>query len=157
MLEVGIDSYITLEEAETYIKNYVTDEAIKAKWNALTGEQKEVYLRKAVLNIDKLHFGGIKVDSKQRLEFPRKYSGHYSGGYLVEEVPWAIKSAEVEEALFLTNGVPQSIKNQKKGIKSFSIGDLSETYAMDTISGNVVYANTMELIGKYLIGSVGIW
>lgn len=153
MLRVGIDSYVSLEDAEEYILNHVED---KEKWNTLTDMQKEVFLIKATQNIGKLTYGGKKVNAEQRLEFPRKYSGHYYGGYLIEEVPYEVKNAEIEEALWLANVGSERVKMQKEGVKSFSIGDISETCAKDTISDNAISVNAMELIGKFLIGNVAI-
>ena len=71
MLEVGTNSYVTLEEAELIIAGMFNAD----EWTALTDSQKEKALKTAVFQgLDLLTLKGTKLDeSTQVLEFPRSY------------------------------------------------------------------------------------
>lgn len=78
MLVVGVDSYVTLEEANKYVQDYfANDAAITSKWTALTDAAKESLLRQSTQAIDNLFkFKGRKKKLSQPLQFPRIiYSG----------------------------------------------------------------------------------
>lgn len=47
---------------------------------------------------------------------------------LIEKVPDKVKRAVVEQALFISSGGGERSQLQAEGVKSFSLGDLSETY-----------------------------
>lgn len=68
-LEVGRDSYVTVEYADEYFRARDFDGT--DIWKDLTKEQKEIILRQAAALIDTLVFKGAKKDPSQPMCFPR--------------------------------------------------------------------------------------
>ena len=164
MITVGTDTYISLTDANSYVvANYVSTASEYTTWSALEDGDKEIYLKKATKRIDRQILRGKKASDDQTLAFPRSiYSSnnrniksetafYYSGWITESEVSQAVKDAQVEEALALMQGEPERLKLQREGVKSFSLGPLSETFSgkrKDLISNEA-----KELLKKYLQGS----
>lgn len=79
MLQVGIDSYVTLEEAEVLAGGaFLSNDKAYSVWKELEDSDKEVLLRNSCLSINNLKFTGRRKKYGQILEFPRtddSYSG----------------------------------------------------------------------------------
>lgn len=72
MLEVGLDSYVTLQEAENILESVCTsNDSAYIKWNELSDSDKEVLLRNSCRDINSLKFTGKRQNLGQKLEFPR--------------------------------------------------------------------------------------
>ena len=145
MIEINIDTYVNVAEADEYVRKYYleTDEK-NAAWAEMTEAQKETALRKAAMAIDSVIYPGRKKDSDQEMEFPRCYkNGYYfplswyetytkEGGawHCMAEVPEKIKHAQVEEALEMAcpTGDSQDFEAFNGSVRSFSIGGLKENY-----------------------------
>ena len=167
-LVVGTDTYISAADATAYIaKYYPTTDAKYVAWAALTETNKDIVLRRAARTIDNLRLVGIKAISTQTLQFPRslptsvndEYNGTitlnwYDGYYTQTEVPASVKYAQVEIALQLSVGEPKRIELQRQGVKSISIGKLSETYGGGRYA--VISHEARELLAPYIAGSVPI-
>lgn len=175
-ITVGTDTYISLADATTYVgSNYVTTSAEYVAWAALSDAQKELYLKKAQKKIDRLYLRGIKAVSTQTLEFPRAIRTDYSrenfplvnitmdANWVIEtSVAQRVKDAQVEEALALlvqgsTATKRQQLQNQ--GVKSFSLGNLTENYGTATKANGttkLLSVDAQELLRYYLIGAVDI-
>lgn len=71
-LTVGVDTYVSLEDAETLAANHMlsSDKAYKF-WLELSNSDKEVLLRNSCRSIDNLKFDGRRKELSQILEFPR--------------------------------------------------------------------------------------
>lgn len=171
MLTIGTDTYISIADAAAYIeKHYISTAEKRTAWEAAEEEDKEILLRNAAVNIDKIPFPGVKYDEDQALQFPRirrtrprPYDSAMD--YLSTEgiVPDGIKYAQVEEAMeLLTPGTGTELyEENRSNIKSYSIGHLSETYGKG--SGAATAANlyihslkAIDLINPYLFGSFAI-
>ncbi len=166
-LTVGTNSYITLTEVATYLaENYISTDSEYITWNALSEANKEVYLRKACKKIDRQIIRGVRAVSTQALAFPRtiySYSGQgiktentffISGYYTQSAVPQAVKDAQVEEALCMAMGESDRRKLQREGVKSFSLGSLSESYSGKP--SDLISSNAKELLKPYLAGMVPV-
>ena len=176
---VGTDAYISLVDADLYMtNNYVSTSTEYTTWDALSDGDKEIYLKKATKRIDRQILRGIKAVDTQTLEFPRalKTYGSYwdqpvygatpyrSNDYVVEsEVGQRVKDANIEEALSISvngTGLNNRQSLQQQGVKSFSLGDLSETYGTGLSSSfnSTVLTSTVakELLKYYQAGSVSI-
>jgi len=71
---------------------------------------------------------------------------------VVEAIDKKVKYATIEQVLYLSNGGGERQKMQSEGVKSFSIGDLSETFADGMIgSGKVAISNEAKGLLK------GMW
>ena len=72
MLTVGVDTYISLEDAEILIeKTSLSSDPAYKKWTELTNADKEVLLRNSCRSIDNMKFNGRRAKVGQLLEFPR--------------------------------------------------------------------------------------
>lgn len=110
MLEVGKNTYVTIEEADEYIaENYSEKNILRAHWTVCPDEYKEQYLRKSMIEIEALPFVGRKTIWTGELQFPRTllnaplYVMH-NPVYLMynrdeTKVPKEVKEAEIENAL----------------------------------------------------------
>lgn len=169
-LTVGTDTYISLADTWTYLaENYLSTDSKLLAWIALQDADKEVLLRKATRLIDSQPVAGVKATSSQTLAFPRAtytdyadYSGTYSDdgaypGYRAQSgVPSAVQYAQVEIALVLASGTPTRLAMQQQGVKSYSIGNLSETLGGAGIMARIPSAEAVALLRPYLAGALEI-
>lgn len=164
-LIVGTDTYISLADSKTYATAHkISTDATLIAWDALIDTNKEILLRKATQIIDRQRLTGIRAIWNQTLEFPRvTYSDYQSNTWyspdwwyplaLTLTVPDAVKYAQCEIALSLINGVSERAQMQREGVRSFSLGGLSESYAGGQ---NRLCFEAMELLAPYLARSVAI-
>jgi len=137
------ESYCTIEYADEYFKNRLHAES----WSGADSSTKEKALKQATRAIDRQRLNGNKTDPSQPLAFPR---------YPDTEIPEAVKEACCEEALaLLERGNSQRRKLQQEGVQSFSLGNMSETYAPGAGRG-LLSQEAKELLRPWLIGAVMI-
>ena len=148
-LTVGVDSYVTLEEAENIIsQHHMSTSDLVVKWNTLSNSDKEVLLRTSCRDIDNLKFNGRRAKVGQKLEFPRVLSypvgygyrlfigqfldnGLVDGDYSDDGGLSLAKQAQVENALYhcyLDDTVNKQVGINIKGITSKKAGPISESY-----------------------------
>lgn len=147
MLTVGIDTYISIEEVGTY----AADNKFYQAFLSLSAEEQERLIRKAAMKIDCLSFTGIKKDSSQSMAFPRDYQ---------TDVPNEVKIAQALETLAYLDS--EKIKRQdlqNQGVKSVTLGQVSESYGDGIKTGSMSIFGNLEtcwLLRKYLAGSAVI-
>ncbi len=149
MLEKLINSYVTVEEADSYFYNTLQSE----EWNKYDTSTKARALITATRQIDRLPFAGRKLDINQSLEFPRTTTNIA----FTDGIPNEIIYATCEQALFLLKGGSKRQELQQQGVKSYSLGDLSETFT-DNLSEaqKTICPEALSYLRKYLLGSVAI-
>lgn len=137
------ESYCTIEYADEYFKNRLHAES----WGETSEADKEKALKQATRAIDRQLLTGRKTNPEQELAFPR---------YPDTEVPEAVKEACCEEALaILERGNSQRRKLQQEGVQSFTLGNMSETYAPGGGRG-LLSQEAKELLRLWLLGAVNI-
>ena len=149
MLEKLVNSYVTVEEADAYFSNTLNTDV----WDNADETTKEKALKMATRQIDRLPFAGRKLDINQFLEFPRTNTAlEFTDG-----IPNEITYATCEQALFVLKGGSKRQELQKQGVKSYSLGDLSETFA-DNLSEaqKTICPEALSYLRKFLLGSVAI-
>lgn len=135
--EVGsaeANSYISVEEADAYFEaRFLSGEG----WSGLTVDQKAARLLQAAITIDRLQFIGERVSETQALAWPRRSSneiGYYStltvlGRQIaVDEIPTAIKYAQVELALTIFDEDGEVLGTSSSLVKSESLGKWAISY-----------------------------
>ena len=132
---IGENSYITLEEAETYLAS--------SEWEALTELQQTSYLINARVNLDLMRLKGQKLDEgSQVLEFPRDWETTVSEN---------VKMAQAYEALELATMKPAI----DSAIASRSIQGASVTYKDKYTSNYNKYGvnsdKSVKLLNKYIL------
>lgn len=148
-LTVGVDSYVSLEEAENLItNNYSSENEVFLKWSSMSDSDKDVMLRTSCRDINNLKFDGRRKDIGQKLEFPRvnvytpgiAYSiyvsqfvdnGLLDGSTTGDGGINLAKEAQVENAIwhaFLEDTVNKQVGVNIKGIVSKKAGPIAEVY-----------------------------
>lgn len=148
MLEVGVDSYLTLEDADQLIRfSFLSSDEAYQMWQTLEDEDKEVLLRNSCRDIDALKFDGRRQIPGQLLEFPRvnnyvsglgyrlfigqfQDNGLYDQGSLDGGLS-AVKKAQVINAVYA--GYYNDLANETiglniQGLTSKKAGPIAETY-----------------------------
>jgi len=163
-VQVGVNSYVTLDEAEQYFSERLyTDE-----WDNADAITKEKALITACRRIERLTFKGLKVDETQILSFPRMYPNvgtpvskergfnlDFSIGFIEQEdVPQEVKNAQCEEALALLKyGNSTRAKLQEQNVVKVDFGSVSEEYKG---LGKLFSKEAYELLKPYIAGPVAI-
>ena len=115
--------YATVEQANAYVASYYSSTSeIRIAWEALNEEDKQITLNRSEQLIDLLPFNGKPVDPKQVNAFPRYPDPELS----IKRV----QTATIELAL-QSNGdaeTQERLNLRAQGVKSYKIGDLSETF-----------------------------
>lgn len=155
-LTVGIDSYCTRAEAEAYLEdNYTSTDTKYTAWLTLSDHDADVLLRKAARLIDSQPIQGYKLLTTQTMAFPRILWTDAVNGFAEYDVPDAVKYAQAEIAVTLALGNSEERADlQAQGVKSFSLGNLSETYAGK--SGGVISQRAKEFLAPYIGGGFRI-
>lgn len=131
MLTVGTDSYVTITDADGYIsRNYRSNSSDRSRWDNLTEEDKEIILRQAFSEIERLPLCGRKYVTDQKLQFPRVRFGDYQPP---PDCPDEVKAAQIELALWLSDDklqadISQRQSRQAQCMNSISVGSMSESY-----------------------------
>lgn len=165
---VGTDSYLSLADANTYLTNhYLSTDAKLVAWTAMTDADNDVLLRKALWIIERQPFIGYKATEVQTLAFPRTLYTEirndpinplaytqYNHWYQQIAVPAAVKDAQCEIAIELTDNTNTRMEMQRQGVKSFSVLGLSETYYGS--ANKLVSLVAQELLMPYMGGGFAV-
>lgn len=155
--------YSSVELADSYVKSHYTAGSEElSRWDALLEENKKVYLTNAFEAIEALPFRGRKAALGQETAFPRL---PYQYGNTDEGAPKRVINAEIELALWLSDEKKKKTSRKRSqliadGVKSFSVGDLSESYGEAENGSQKLTAQSckkaMELLSPYLSGGFEI-
>lgn len=177
-LTVATNTYVTLDEAETYMAGRLGTTA----WDEATEADRAASLLMATRALDGLSFRGRKYDIDQTLEFPRAYwaAGSKTGifseenerystfntitGYWYDAdagVPQRVKDAECEEALALlvSGGEEDRSSLMRQGVKAVSFSSFSETYSDAAVSRSrtgLKSVEAMALMRPYIAGNAAV-
>ncbi len=116
--------YATVEQASAYISDYYgSTDSLRLAWEALSAGDKQVHLNRAEQIIDLFPYNGIPVHKDKA--FPRKPNEEYS----LQQA--RIATIELAVQQFNTEA-KERFELQAQGVKSYKIGDLSETFGKST-------------------------
>ena len=133
MLEVGVDSFVSLADANNYIENhYTSDDDYRKKWDSLNENDKVIWLRRSTQALNKLRYIGRRKGS-QLLEFPRIRSlGTY--GYIP-----ALYTSQLYDNGLINGGGPVGDEDGMKAISQATIENaLAGCYLNKVVQGNRV-------------------
>lgn len=149
---VGTNSYVTLDEADSYISDtYMSFTQEYKRWfnSEITDSDKETALISSALALNTLKYQGSKqVYAKQALAFPRRYlvgPGVYYTPFVVQCADTSLntgcaggsngielaKRAQIENAVaYIVYGCTFTNTKQRSlsGLKSKAVADVRETY-----------------------------
>ena len=132
---------------------------------ALAAASQAWYCQEATRHIDQLRLRGDKYDSTQDRAFPRVIDGIIVGDSDQNVVvPDDVLRACMEEAIALyayyaSTSEQKRASLQAQGVKSYSIGDLSETYGPSTTTGpmqGLKSSDAYRLLSRYIARSVTV-
>ena len=139
ILEVGVNTYVTLEEANSIFEAVFDNE----EWKLLPDEQKKVCLVNAANKINLLTVKGSKLDTEQALIFPRNWETAVSD---------KIKMAQCYEALEICRYNYKREREMNSGIVSRSMESVSVTYAKQSNNQKGLYSkDSFNFLREYLI------
>lgn len=140
-LEVGINSYITVDEADDIVSDiyYSTDKELEL-WGKLETKDKEVAIKRATRVINTLPFIGKKYIGSS-MPWPRWINYEYT------ECPYDVKAAVVAQAL-KDKMVKESeeYRLMDNNVKTYSIKNASITFNTDKSNelSNGVYISVYQ-------------
>ena len=158
MIEVNVNSYVSLEEANTYFSERLGADY----WSTLEDEQKEKALITATKKIDRLPFIGYKQNPAQPLQFPRFYYNSCCCNLQIADIPQQLKDAVCEEALtelqFLNandedvyNGaLTGNYQSLKLGDATITFGSTAGSQSCQTNYNDNKKKNAAELLQGYI-------
>lgn len=133
--------YATVDQANEYVKEYHSStDPLRAAWEGLSEEDKKVLLNRAEQTIDSLPLKGRPLESGKA--FPRAPFQEYSLKRAVAAtIELALASLD-EERL-------DRLRLRQQGVKSYKIGDLSETFFSRSGDSDLT-AYTLSIVSPYL-------
>ena len=139
ILEIGVNTYVTLEEANSILEAVFDNE----EWKLLTDEQKKTCLVNATNKINLLAVKGSKLDTEQDLIFPRSWETATSD---------KVKMAQCYEALEICRYNYKREREMNSGIVSRSMESVSVTYAKQANNQKGLYSkDSFNFLREYLI------
>lgn len=121
--EVGVNTYMTVEEADSIIEDEFDNDEEVTLWNTLDEKGKQRVILKGTRKIDSMIWVGIRQVAYQNLSWPRFIQGR------VKDCPYDIKVGILKQAIKdKINDSKQEIKLQELGVKSYSIKGASITF-----------------------------
>lgn len=180
-LEVGVDSYISVEDADNYVLNYYGNRVdVLGKWQLLSTSAKESMLRDSTRSIDTaFKFRGRKRRMAQRLQFPRYTQMYFGFGYGLATQPncyfdnslidgsvvgddggmQRVREATVENAIagmLYEKDTSAVMSNSILGITSKKIGSIAESYSGTSVESRAAKYGIYcyEKVAHLLIGWV---
>lgn len=138
--------YATVDQADEYIKQYYSSTSpLRSAWEDLSKEDKQVLLNRAEQSIDGLPLKGRPLESGKA--FPRTPSQDISMRQaMIATVELALASLDSEAS--------ERLKLRRQGVKSYKIGDLSETFEDSTVGLNGT-SYTLSIVSSYLSDWLG--
>ena len=158
---MAVIGYVTVAEAAEYIQTrYASTDELRQAWEVMDEADQAVYLQKSFDAINILPSRGRKYAAGQEAALRR---------WPDPEVPLAIKYAQIENALTLTDTSAQEDaafyeKMWQYGVESYRIGNLSESSSngswgrsgSSTAARSVTSAQALNLLQPYLMGGFSI-
>ena len=155
MLELNKNSYVTVEDADSYITtHYRSNNKLRKVWEELDEADKIASLLSACADIEALPFGGRAMTAGQAMAFPRLPYQYGSAGEIPKELAYTGRACAMEVDDTSTAQAEQRQALQAQGVESFSVGDLSESYTTGATAQPtaLMCAKVANLLAPYLNG-----
>ena len=138
--------YATVVQADEYVRNYYSSsDSMRLAWEALSEEDKLVSLNRAEQTIDHLPLTGVPVVEDKA--FPR---------YPDTTVPTEVTQATIELAVqTLNTEAKDRYELRRQGVRSYKIGDLSESFSDADVAASGVDAYAYSIVFPFLRNWLG--
>ena len=131
--EIGINTYITLEEANSIIEDeFDTDSKEYTLWNELDDKGKKRLILKATRISEKLVYLGYRYDTCQTMAWPRNIN------FKKYEIPYEVKLGIIKQGL--KDAIDKSTKEYKlkeHGIKRYAVNGASVEFVDNVKDGKI--------------------
>ena len=133
--------YATVVQANEYVQNYYSSgDSMRLAWEKLSEADKLVSLNRAEQTIDCLPFTGRSVAEDKA--FPR---------YPDTEVPKEVTCATIELAVQTLDAEARDrYEMRRQGVRSYRIGDLSESFSDADVAASGVDAYAYSIVFPFL-------
>ncbi len=149
-LVVGVNSYITLEEAKEIGNDYIIKENVLTWFNALSDNDVSKLINLSTKKIDKVPYRGTKLTSEQKLAFPRLIANKQVD--VNEDIKIACVLQAVEDGFSITD---EEIQLKEKGVVKYSVDgasiEFSDSIGKDKLASGVNKNIYSEYLKKYSI------
>ena len=119
-ISVGVNSYITLIEANAYL---VDNLQYATYWSVLDDATRTLYLIESCKQIESVQFDGRKTSNTQDLQFPRDFT------FKTNYTPINVKQAQAIQALYLAENwsmIHEREKMDSMNISDYGVGEIVE-------------------------------
>jgi hypothetical protein len=134
MLQVGIDSYIDVDDADQIVKKlFLSNQEQRIFWEGLSEDDKETLLTSVTSQFDNsdMWYVGVQANKNQSLQFPRMDNGNYI------DTPYSIKAGLILQGLrMFISSLSSEDRLKHLGIKSFQDGSGAKIEFADVDSYN---------------------
>lgn len=133
--------YATVVQANEYVQNYYSSsDSMRLAWEKLSEADKLVSLNRAEQTIDCLPFTGRSVTEDKA--FPR---------YPDTEIPKEVTCATIELAVQTLDAEARDrYEMRRQGVRSYRIGDLSESFSDADVAASGVDAYAYSIVFPFL-------
>lgn len=143
-IQVGVNSYMTLEEANTIVaSSYKSASKERTYWNSLSDDDKSILLVNATDKVDRPDFiyRGKTAYGDQEMQWPRNIAGK------VVEAPFSIKKGLILQMLYdELESTTDEYKLKEMGVKSFADGG----------GARIEFADTSASVSNSIKNKVGV-
>ena len=138
--------YATVSQADEYVKQYYSStNSLRVAWEMLSNEDKNSLLNRAEQSIDGLPLKGRSLESGKA--FPRSPFQEISmQRAMIATTELALASLDAEAA--------ERLNLRRQGVKSYKIGDLSETF-QESAGGLDSATHTLSIVAPFLSDWLG--
>lgn len=138
--------YATVVQADEYVRNYYSSsDSMRLAWEALSEDDKLVSLNRAEQTIDHLPLSGKPIVENKA--FPR---------HPHTDIPTEVVHATIELAVQTLNGEAKDrYELRRQGVRSYKIGDLSESFSDAAVAASGVDAYAYSIVFPFLRNWLG--
>lgn len=151
-MEVGTDTYVTLEEANTYFSSRLD----AAAWDEATDPLKEQALVTATRSLEKEKWVGVIADFNQSLAWPRVgefFDPRAGATRPLEGVPARVKEAQLELAYHLLQN--DGVLDESGSVDEVQVGPIKlKGIAQASSSSSIVYSLVSPLLAVKASGAM---
>lgn len=150
-LTVGIDSYVTLEEAETYFGNRL----YAAEWTGASDPEKEKALKMAARTMMRFNWSGSITSDDQILSWPRQGMIDAEGRVIASDaIPQIIKDAQCEVALGMLRD-DLTADDGNKSVRKLKAGSVEIEYAGQAPAAARAPDIAIDMVKPFLTAQTG--
>lgn len=144
-LIVGVNSYISVDEAKNIANDYIFEENKMSWLDTLSENDISKLINISTKKIEKLYFKGVKVTPEQNMQFPRIISGKNTD--IPEDLKIAIVLQAVEDGYSVND---EEIQLRDKGVSKYSVDGASIEFSEKAVKDKLNCGIYVYIFSQYL-------